>query len=210
MVFPVVMYGCKSRTIKKAGRLLRVPWTASRSNQSIIKKSVLNIHWKDWNWSWNSSTLATWCEELTHWERPWCWERLKAGEGNDRGWDGWMASPTRWTWVSASSRSWWCTGKPGVLQSMGLQRVRHDWAVELNWTDFMLNIHLAFVFRISLKQLHFVFQINLINLVLFFPFYREEVWFCVAEIVRGWPRTQASKGRLHASPLHDTLKLLTL
>ena len=62
--------------------------------------SVLNIHWKDWCWSRNSNTLATWCEELTHWKRPWCWERLKAGgEGDDRGWDGWMASPTQWTWV---------------------------------------------------------------------------------------------------------------
>ena len=71
---------------------------------------------------------------LTHWKRPWCWERLKVGgEGEDRGWDGWMVSPTWWTWVRASSRSWWWTGKPGVLQSMGSQRVRHDWATELNW-----------------------------------------------------------------------------
>ena len=69
-----------------------------------------------------SNTLATWCEELTHWKRPWCWERLKAGrEGDNRGWDGWMVSPTRWTWVWASFRSWWWTGKPGVLQSTGLQ-----------------------------------------------------------------------------------------
>ena len=69
-------------------------------------------------------------------ERPWCWERLKAGgEGDDRGWDGWMASLTRWTWVWANSGSWRWTGKPGVLQSMGSQRVRHDWATELNWTD---------------------------------------------------------------------------
>ena len=58
-------------------------------------KSVLNIHWKDWCWSWSLNTLATWCEEVTRWKRPWCWERLKAGgKGNDRGWDGWMASPT--------------------------------------------------------------------------------------------------------------------
>ena len=72
-------------------------------------------------------------EELTHWKRPWRWERVKAGgEGDNRGWDGWMASPTRWTRVWASSRSWWWTGWPGVLQSMGSQRVRHDWATELN------------------------------------------------------------------------------
>ena len=66
------------------------------------------------------ASLATWCEELTHWKRPWCWERLRAGgEGDNRGWDGWMASPTQRTWVWASSRSWWWTGRPGVLQSMG-------------------------------------------------------------------------------------------
>ena len=83
-------------------------------------KSVLNIHWKDWCWSWNSNTLATWCKELTLWKKPWCWERLKAGgKGDNRGWDGWVASPTQWTWVWASSGSWWWTGKPGVLQSMG-------------------------------------------------------------------------------------------
>ena len=71
------------------------------------RKSVLIIHWKDWCWSWNSNTLATWCKELTHWKRPWCQERLKAGgEGDNRGWDGWMASPTQWTRVWASSGSW--------------------------------------------------------------------------------------------------------
>ena len=102
MVFPVVMYGCESWTIQKAERwridafklwcwrrLLRVPWTARRSNQSILKEISLGVHWKDWYWSWNSNTLATWCEELTYWKRPWCWERLRAGgEGDDRGWDG--------------------------------------------------------------------------------------------------------------------------
>ena len=90
-------------------------------------KSSLNIHWKDWCWNWSSSTLATWCEEPTHWKRPSCWERLKAGgEGHDRRWDGWMASPTQWTGVWASSGNWWWTGRPGVLQSMGSQRGRHD------------------------------------------------------------------------------------
>ena len=137
------MYGRESWTIKKAEwwrinalelwcwrRLLRVPWTARRSNQSILKE-ISPIHWKDWFWSWNSNALATWCEELTHWKRPWCWERLKAGvEGDDIGWEGWMASPTRWTWVWASCGSWWWTGKPGVLQSMGSQRVGQDWASE--------------------------------------------------------------------------------
>ena len=109
------------------------------------RTSVLNIHWRDWCWSWNSNTLATWCEELTYWKRPWCWERLKAGgEGEDRGWDGWMASPTQWTWVWASSGNWWWTGKAGVLQSMGSQRTGHDWVTELNWTAAALYQSIAF------------------------------------------------------------------
>ena len=113
-------------------RLLRVPWTARRSNQSILKEISPDIHWKDW--SWNSNTLATWCEELTLLKRPWSWERLKAGgEEDDRGWDGWMPSLMQWTWVWASSGSWWWTGEPGVPQSMGSQRVGHNWATELNW-----------------------------------------------------------------------------
>ena len=85
------------------------------------------------------NTLATWCEELTHWKRPWCWERLKVGrEGDNRGWDGWMASLTQWTWVWVSSGSWWWTGRPGILQSMGSQRIGHDWATEL--TDWLIVI----------------------------------------------------------------------
>ena len=94
----------------------------------------MNIHWKDWCWSWNSNTLATWCEELTHLKRLWCQERLKAGgEGDDRGWDVWMASRTQWTWVWVNSGSWSWTGRPGVLRSMGPRRVEHDWT-ELNWS----------------------------------------------------------------------------
>ena len=91
----------------------------SKEIQSVHPKgnqSALNIHWKDWCLSWNSNTLATWCEELTHLKRPWFWK--VGGEGDDRGWDGWMASPTRWTWVWASSRSWLWTGMSGVLQFM--------------------------------------------------------------------------------------------
>ena len=100
------------------------------------RKSILNSHWKDWCWSWNSNTLATWCEEPTHWKRPWCWERLRVGgEGDDRGWDGWMASLTQWTWIWVSSGSWWWTRKPDVLQTMWSQRVRNDWVTELNWTE---------------------------------------------------------------------------
>ena len=94
----------------------------------------MGVFSKVWCWSWNSNTLATWCEVLTHLKRPWCWEILRAwGEGDDRGWDGWMASPTQWTWVWVNSWCWWWTGRPGMLQFMGSQRVRHDWG--LNWTE---------------------------------------------------------------------------
>ena len=103
------------------------------------RKSVLGVCWKDWCWSWNSNTLATWCKELTHLKRFWFWERLRAGEGDNRGRDGWMASPTQWTWVWVNSRSWWWTRRPGVLWFIRSQRVRHDWATELNWTDDSLN-----------------------------------------------------------------------
>ena len=101
------------------------------SKASILQCSAFFIVQLSHLWTW---PLATWCAELTHWKRPWCWERLKeGGEGDDREWDGWMASLAQWTWVRASSRSWWCTRQPGVLQSMGSQRVKHNWAAELNW-----------------------------------------------------------------------------
>ena len=117
-------------------RLLRVPLTARRSNQSIIKEispeyslEGLMLKLKLQNFGqlmWRTDSL----------ERPWCWDGLKAGgEGDDRGFNGWMASPTQWTWVWVSSGSWWWTGRPGVLQSMGSQKVRHNWATELHWTE---------------------------------------------------------------------------
>ena len=116
MIFPVAMYGCESWTIKNAEHqridafelwywrsLLRVPWAASGSNQSILKEINPEYSWKDWCWS--SNTLATCCEELTHWKRPWCWRRLRErGEAGNRGWDDWLASLTQWTWVWATSR----------------------------------------------------------------------------------------------------------
>ena len=91
----------------------------------------------------NSNTLATWCEELTHWKRLWCWEGLGAGgEGDDRGQDGWMASPTWWTWVQVNSRSWWWTGRPGVLRFMGSRsRTRLSDGTELN--DHQMLSHLS-------------------------------------------------------------------
>ena len=96
-----------------------------------LRKSTLNILWNDWCWSWSSNTLATWCKQLAHWKIPWYWERLKAGrEEGDRGRDSWLASPIQWTWTWANLRRWWGTGKPGILQSLGLQRVGQDLAIE--------------------------------------------------------------------------------
>ena len=129
MFFPVVMYGWESWTIKKAEwqridafepwywrRLLRVSWTARSSNPlrvSWTARSSNPLTLKEINPQYSLeglmlklkfNTLATWCEELTHWKRHWCWERLKAGEGSYKEWDGWMASLTQWTWVWANSR----------------------------------------------------------------------------------------------------------
>ena len=106
--------------------------------------TTLNIHWKNWRWNWSSNTLATWFKDPTHWKRPWCWERLSAGGEAGRRWDGWIVSPTQQTWVWANSRRWWRTGKPGVLQSMGLQRVGHNWATELNWATKKAHIQSAY------------------------------------------------------------------
>ena len=106
------------------------------------------------------NTLATWCEELTYLKRPWCWERLKAGgEGDDRGGVGWMASPTQWTWVWVNSRSWWWTGRPGVLQSMGLQRVGYDWVTELDTLNLYnyLSITSQQNLRENIGRDHFLF-----------------------------------------------------
>ena len=147
MVFPVVMYGCESWTIKKAEhwridafdlwcwrRLLRVPWTARRSNQSILKEISLGCLLEGLILKLKFQYFGHLMRRADS-KRPWCWERLKAGgQKDDRGWDGWIASPTQWTWVWVDSGSWWWTGRPGVLQFMGSQRVRHDWATELNWT----------------------------------------------------------------------------
>ena len=136
----------KSWTIKKAGlrrtdafklwcwrRLLKVPWKARRSNQSILKEisPEYSLEGLMLKLKLQSFGHLMW---RTHWKRPWFWERLKAGgEGDDRGWDVWMASLTQWTWVWVNSGSWWWTGWPGVLWSMGSQRVGHNWVTELNW-----------------------------------------------------------------------------
>ena len=174
MVFPVVMYGCESWTIKKAEhwridvfelwcwrRLLRVPWTLS--NQSILKE----ISPKYSCWSWNCNTLATQYEEMTHWKRPWCWERLKeGGERDNKEWHGWMASPTQWTWVCVGSRSWWWTGKPGMLQSMESQRVGHNWVTEL------------------ISQVHGIFVIGCLDRFLVIPKTQLKTYYSIPTVQR--------------------------
>ena len=112
-------------------RLLRVPWTAKSSNQSILKEISPKYSLEGLILKLKLQYFGTWWEKPSHWKRPWYWERMKAGgEGGHRGWDGCMASPTQWTWVWASSGRQWRTGKPGVLQSMRSLRVRRDWATE--------------------------------------------------------------------------------
>ena len=153
ILFPLpFFYMCKAFELWCWRRLLRVPWTARRSNQSILKEISPGCSLEGLMLQLN--TLATSREELTHRKRPWCWEGLRAGgEGDDRRWDGWMASLTQWTWVWVNSRSWWWTGRPGVLQFMGSQRVGHDWATELNWKVSMIKkcmcIHITIVIGLS-------------------------------------------------------------
>ena len=152
MVFPAVMYECESWTIEKADcqrldafelwcwrRLLRVPCTARRFNQSILKEISPEYSLEGLMLSWNYSNLANWCEELTHWKRPWCWQRLKAGgEGDDR--MRWLDGITDSVDMSSSnSGSRWWTGRPGMLQSLGSQRI--DMTERLNWLNW-INIHI--------------------------------------------------------------------
>ena len=153
MIFPVVMYGCESWTIKKAERwridafelwcwrrLLRVPWTVRRSNQSILKEISPGISLEGMMRKLKLQYFGHLMRRVDSMEKTLMLEGLGArGEGDDTGWDGWMASLTQWTWVSVSSGSWWWTGRPGVLRFMGLQRVGHDWATELN-TVFLFKV----------------------------------------------------------------------
>ena len=151
MVFPVVMYGCESWTIKKAERrridafelwcwrrLLGVPWTASRSNQSILKEISPEYSLEGLMLKLKLQYLATWCKKLTHWKRRDAGNDWRREEKWTTG-VGWMASPTQWTWVWVSSGSWWWTGKPSVVQSTGSQRVGYYWVTELNWTKLKPN-----------------------------------------------------------------------
>ena len=151
MVFPVVMYGCESWTVKKAEhqkidgfelwccrRLLRVPWTARRSNQSILNEISHGYSLEGLMLKLKLQYFGHLMQRVDSLERPWCWEGLgTGGKGGGRGWDGWMASPTQWAWVWVNSGSWWWTGRPGRLRFTGSQRVEHDWATELNWTEYV-------------------------------------------------------------------------
>ena len=148
MVFPVVMYGCDSWTIKKAEhqridafelhcwrRLLRVPWTARRSNQPILKEINPEYSLEGLMLKLKLNTLANLMQRADSFEKTLMLGKIEGGRRRGRQrWDGWRASSIQWTWVWASSGSWWWTGRPGVLQFMGLQRVGHDWATQLNWT----------------------------------------------------------------------------
>ena len=151
MVFTVIMYGCESWTIKKAEcqridafemwcwrKLLRVLGLRGDPTSPFWRRSALGLLWREWCWSWNSSSLATSCEELTHWKRLWCWERLGAGgEGDDRGWDGWMASRTRWTCVWVNFGNWWWTGSLVCCDSWDHKEL--DTTERQNWTKVFFN-----------------------------------------------------------------------
>ena len=147
MVFPVVMYGCESWTVKKVERrridafelwcwrrLLRVPWTARRFNQSILKEISPGCSLEGLMLKLQYFVYLMW--RVDSLEKNLMLGGIGGREGDNRGWDGWMASPTRCTWVWVNSGSWWWTGRPGMLQFMRSQRVvGHDWATELNWSD---------------------------------------------------------------------------
>ena len=142
-----VRYGCESWTVKK-GESRRIDafelWCWRRLLRVLDCKEIQPVHSEgDQPWDFfrrndaKAETPVLWPPHAksSHWKRLWCWEGLGAGgEGDDRGWDGWMSSLTQWTWVWVNSGSWWWTGRPGELRFMVSQRVGHDWATELNWT----------------------------------------------------------------------------
>ena len=121
-------------------------WESLRQQGDQNSKEInSDVHWKDWCWSWSSNILVTWCEELAHWKRPWCWERLKpGGEGEDRGRDVWVASPTQWTWFWADSGRWW-TGKTGMLQPICSQTVKQNIVTEQQYVTLLC------IFQVSYK-----------------------------------------------------------
>ena len=151
MVFPVVVYGCESWTVKKAERWridafelwcwrrhLRVPWTARRPNQSVLKEISPGISLEGMMLKLKLQYFVHLMWRVDSLEKTLMLEGLGAGgEGDNRGWDSWMTSWTRWMWVCVNSGSWWWTGRPGMLRFMGSQRIGHDWATKLNWTEYI-------------------------------------------------------------------------
>ena len=149
------MYRCESWTVKKAEcwridafelwcwrRLLRVPWTARRSNQLILKEISFGCSLEGLTLKLKLQYFGHLMRRADSFEKTLMLGGMGAGgEGDGRGWDGWMASLTQWTWVWVGSGSWWWTGRPGILWFMGSQRVRHDWVTELNWTEWYLSYY---------------------------------------------------------------------
>ena len=179
MVFPVVIYGCESWAARKVEhrrndafevwcwrRPLRVPWTARRSSQSILKEISHEYSLEGLMLKLKLQYFGHLIRRTDFLKIPWCWEGLNVGgERDDRGWDGWMVSLTRWIWILESSGSWWRTGKPGMLRSMGLQRVRHDWVTELNWntghTEWVWNCPFSLAFWENVYRLGITSSLNL-------------------------------------------------
>ena len=148
--FPAVMYGCEKKAehwriyafeLWCCRRLFRVPWTARRSKQSILKEISPGCSLEGLMLKLKLQYFGHLMRRVDSLEKTLMLGEIGAGgEGDNRGWDGWMASPTRWTWVWVNSRSWWWTGRLGVLRFMGSQRVGHDWVTELNWTEISLTV----------------------------------------------------------------------
>ena len=175
----------------------------SYSTVIILYFTILNIFGF---WSWNSNTLATCCKELTHLKRPWCWERLRAcGEGDDRRWDGWMASPTQWTWVWVDSGSWWWTGRPGVLQFMWLQRVGHDWATELNWIYLVLKKFFKCQHERVISGLKFLNLRKRIT-ILWCDWSEKQVWALLYYEISSWPSSSRKLRLKRGSSVHSPLQ----
>ena len=176
LAFPVIMYGFESWTIRKTEhrridafelwhwrRLLRVPWTARRSNQSILREISPGYSLEGLMLRLKLQYFGHLMRRADSFKRPWCWEGLRAGgEGDNRGWDGWMTSLTQWTWIWMDSGSWWWTGRPGVLRFMGSQRVGHDWVTELNYSS------LQFFCKEKDRKITKIIQIFLTQLLLLF------------------------------------------
>ena len=176
MVFPVVMYGCESWTVKKAEcrridafelwcwrRLLRVPWTARRSSQSILKEISPGYSSEGLMLKLKLQYFGHLMRRTDSFEKTLMLGKIEGRRRRGRrGWDGWMASPTQWTWVWVNSGSWWWTGKPGMLWFMGSQRVRHDWATEVNWTERWKN-SVVRAMKLLILAVLLTFTMNLIQ-----------------------------------------------